>query len=146
MQRVEFIGWKTQRPNLPATDFFEQQFLMPSEYLQIYQTFEQKVNGLNQAIAERNDFASLKESITNLQIFFQTHIWMFDLDELSPASAHQMRSFNVEIDKQLRLLGMDVMFLQSAKQPSTIDQRLNHMSDRLTLLLRYCNGLLEGRK
>lgn len=120
-------------------------FSLPLEYFQTYQKLQHQVSGVSQAIADSEHSANLKASVANLQTFFQTHIWMLDLEELNPASAHQIRSFNVEIDKQLRLLSMDVMFLQAAKQPSTTDQRLNQMSDRLTLLLQYCNSLLEPK-
>ncbi|MBM0742036.1 heterocyst frequency control protein PatD [Phormidium sp. CLA17] len=118
---------------------------LPPEYSQTYQKLKQHVTEINQAIAQRTDVASLKASVADLQVFFKTHIRMLNSDELDAALAHQVQSFNVEIDKQLRLLSMDVMFLQAAKQASTADQRLNQMRDRLTLLLRYCDGLLEER-
>lgn len=118
---------------------------LPLEYFQTYQTLEQQVAEVNWAIAENPSSASLKASISALQAFFQTRIWSLDLDELDSALAHQVQSFNVEIDKQLRLLSMDVMFLQAAKQAATTEQRLNQMRDRLALLLRFCNGLLEDR-
>lgn len=117
---------------------------MPPKYFQIYQAFEQDVNGLSRAIAQREDSVTIKADVSALQAFFQTHIWILNLDELDPTLAHQVQSFNVEIDKQLRLLSMDGMFLQAAKQASTREQRLNQMGDRLTLLLRYCHGLLEA--
>lgn len=124
---------------------FEQIPTLPLGYFQTYQTLEQQVAGINQAIAENNNSASLKIDVAALQAFFQTHIRTLNLDELDPALAHQVQSFNVEIDKQLRLLSMDVMFLQAARQATTTEQRLNQMRDRLTLLLRYCNGLLENK-
>ena len=116
---------------------------LPLEYFQTYQKLQQQVTEVSQAIDDNEHAANLKASVADLQTFFQTHVWMLDLVPLNPASAHQIRSFNVEIDKQLRLLSMDAMFLQAAKQPTTIDQRLNQMRDRVTLLLQYCNGLLE---
>ncbi|MEX0271161.1 heterocyst frequency control protein PatD [Leptolyngbyaceae cyanobacterium UHCC 1019] len=116
---------------------------MPPKYFQIYQAFEQEVVGLNRAIAKNISAASLKTDIAALQAFFQAHIWALDVDELDPAVAHQVQSFNVEIDKQLRLLSMDGMFLLAAKQSKTKEQRFNQMRDRLALLLRYCNGLLD---
>ena len=118
---------------------------LPPEHFQTYQQLQQQVTEVSQAIAESEHSADLRASVTNLQAFFQTYIRVLDLDELDPAVAHKVQSFNVEIDKQLRLLSMDVMFLQAAKQPSTAEQRLNHMRDRLTLLLRYCDGLLEDK-
>ncbi len=128
---------------------FEQVPTLPPEYFQPYQTLQQQVAEVNRAIAENNNPASLKTTdlkatVADLQTFFQTDIRRLDLEVLDPAVAHQVQSFNVEIDKQLRLLSMDVMFLQAAKQPSTTEQRLNQMRDRLTLLLRYCHGLLAN--
>lgn len=123
----------------------EQMPTLPPEYFQTYQQLQQQVTEVSQAIAENKNSASLKATVADLQTFFQTHVWILDLDELDPAVAHQVQSFNVEIDKQLRLLSMDVMFLHAAKQATTTEQRLNHMRDRLTLLLRYCHGLLENR-
>jgi hypothetical protein len=125
--------------------FREQMPNLPLQYFQTYQLLEQQVTEVNRAIAENNNSASLKATVVDLQTFFQTHVRMLDLDQLDPAVAHQVQSFNVEIDKQLRFLSMDMMFLQVAMQPSTAKQRLSQMGDRLTLLLRYCHGLLEER-
>ena len=47
-------------------------------------------------------------------------------------------AIHVEINKQLRLLNTDALFLRSAKQSTTQEQRLGQMRDRLTLLERYC--------
>ncbi len=111
---------------------------------QAYRELRQEVEALSQAIAQGGcNCAQLKAALMHLQTLFQTQTQSLELDDLDPSLAHQVQSFNVEIDKQLRLLGMDVMFLQAAKQVATREQRLNQMGDRLTLLLRYCNGLLE---
>jgi hypothetical protein len=51
-------------------------------------------------------------------------------------------AIHVEINKQLRLLNTDALFLRSAKQAATQEQRLGQMRDRLTLLERYCEMIL----
>jgi hypothetical protein len=65
-----------------------------------------------------------------------------DLAGLSPRSAQQLEAFQVEINKQLKLLGVDCLFLQTAKQPQTLRDRLSQMQTRLELLERYCEGIL----
>jgi hypothetical protein len=110
---------------------------------QPYRELRQAVESLSQAIAQDDyDCTQLKPSFLHLQTLFQTKIQPLELDALEPPMAHQIQSFNVEIDKQLRLLNMDVMFLQAAKQAATTEKRLNQVRDRLMLLIRYCNGVL----
>jgi hypothetical protein len=44
----------------------------------------------------------------------------------------------VEIDKQLKMLSVDLSMLQSARKLDTWQKRHRQAGDRLTLLLRYC--------
>jgi len=37
---------------------------------------------------------------------------------------------------------MDILFLQTARQPETVRQRTEQMGDRLRLLMRYCDAVL----
>jgi len=55
----------------------------------------------------------------------------------------KVQSYQTEINKQLRLLKIDLMFLKSARQPATSEQRWKMMGDRLHLLLVYCDALLS---
>lgn len=55
----------------------------------------------------------------------------------------KVQSYQTEINKQLRLLKIDLMFLKSARQPATSEQRWNLMGDRLHLLMVYCEALLS---
>ncbi len=63
-----------------------------------------------------------------------------------PGIQNQLRSLHTEMAKQLKLLTMDVNFLQVARQPSTIQQRQTQMGDRLQQLARYCNAALSLSK
>jgi hypothetical protein len=47
------------------------------------------------------------------------------------------------MSKQLRLLAIDVMFLQGARQASTAQTRLQTISDRLTTLIQYCDAIIQ---
>jgi len=117
--------------------------MLPSARKSYYQQFQRSVEELQMTLAQAPDPGALKTAILALQTSFQTQIWNSDLQALEPKLEHQIHSINVEIDKQLRLLIMDGFFLQSARQENTIEQRKQQMRDRLSLLLRYCDGILS---
>jgi hexokinase len=54
----------------------------------------------------------------------------------------QAQPLQTEINKQLRLLETDLIFLKAARQPATLQQRHQQIQTRLTLLLRYCEAIL----
>lgn len=118
--------------------------MLPPSHLQPYETFKQSLEEVKDTLFQDTvDRGVLKEVVAKLQDYFRDQILVFDLTGLDPKAEQQIQAFHVEINKQLKLLSLDVTFLQSAKQPSTVEQRLNQASDRLTLLLRYCDALLS---
>lgn len=98
--------------------------------------------------------ATLKSAIAQLQQHFHSEILGLEDPQrlpphdlggaLDPGIAQRLRSLQVEIDKQLKLLAMDVLFLQTARQATTLDQRLQQMGDRLERVDRYCAIVLEA--
>ncbi|MBD2513725.1 heterocyst frequency control protein PatD [Nostoc sp. FACHB-973] len=66
-------------------------------------------------------------------------------EEIVPLADENWRvqSYQTEMSKQLRLLEIDVMFFQGARQASTAQTRLQTISDRLTTLIQYCNAILQ---
>lgn len=119
--------------------------MLPPGYQQPYQQLQQKVEDLQESLTSSIDSLALKTAIAALQTFFQTQIWNLNLQNLEPNLEHQVRSINVEIDKQLRLMNMDGLFLQAARQENTIEQRKQQIRDRLLLIVRYCDGLLAKK-
>ncbi len=117
--------------------------MLPPVYQQHYQQLKRRVEELQETLANDPDPSSLKMAIATVQAFFQNQIWNLSLNDLEPEIEHQIQSFNVEIDKQLRLLNMDGMFLQAARQKNTVEQRQQQIQNRLLMLIQYCNGLLE---
>ncbi len=85
-------------------------------------------------------------AIAELQRIFQVEI-LLDGDSLNSddagGMAQRLRSLNVEINKQLKLLAMDLLFLQAAQQVATVEQRRQQMGKRLEMLERYCAGAVE---
>ncbi|NJN85474.1 MAG: heterocyst frequency control protein PatD [Leptolyngbyaceae cyanobacterium SL_7_1] len=86
---------------------------------------------------------SLQTAFLEVQQLFQLHIASADLAPLDPAIATKLQSLLVEINKQLRLIGVDIMFLQAARQPPTAQKRQKQLSDRLQLLSSYCTAIRE---
>ncbi|MBD2207039.1 heterocyst frequency control protein PatD [Calothrix sp. FACHB-1219] len=78
----------------------------------------------------RQRLASLK------QLFVQQIVPLTEEDS-------KEQSYRTEMSKQLRLLEIDIMFFQGARQVSTAQARLQTISDRLTTLIRYCDAILR---
>lgn len=86
--------------------------------------------------------ADLRSLFHRLQAQFQQQVMAVDLGGLEGAIAAQIAALHTEMAKQLRLLSMDILFLQTARQPETVQQRTEQMGDRLRLLMRYCDAVL----
>jgi len=82
--------------------------------------------------------SELKERIVALQKFFGQEIVPLTVDANS-----REQSYHTEMSKQLRLLAIDVMFLQGARQTSTAQTRVKTISDRLSTLMQYCQAILQ---
>ena len=92
------------------------------------------------------DAQGLRQSFLNAQQFFVQQIVSLDNRDLEPDVEPKVRSYQTEISKQLQLLGMDVTFLQAARQQQTATVRQNQISQRLQTLIGYCNAIIEGTK
>jgi hypothetical protein len=116
---------------------------LPLLHQQRYESFQQLLEHVNQTIAVPTESAVvLKLRVAELQQFFRDQLLSLQLDELSPALQHWVQSYQVEFDKQLRLLSIDAMSLQAARQPATIVQRQRQVRDRLSTLRQYCEAVL----
>ncbi|MBW4661516.1 MAG: heterocyst frequency control protein PatD [Drouetiella hepatica Uher 2000/2452] len=109
-----------------------------------YRHFQQMLY-LLQTQLEQSDRPQLQESLAAAQTYFQEQILSVEPETFEPAEASRIYSFQVEINKQLRLLNTDLMFLQTARLSATQSQRRQQIGDRLTLLLRYCEGILDEK-
>ncbi len=116
---------------------------LPLLHQQRYEAFRQRLSHVDQTIASDKNTVALRLSVTELEQFFRHQLLSLQLDALSPATQHWLQSYQVEFDKQLRLLNLDAMLLQAARQPATIEQRQRQVSDRLSTLQQYCDAVLE---
>lgn len=118
--------------------------MLSSQQSHRYHQFQQQLVALSQRLATNQaDFTQLKSAIAELNFFFQSELASLDLAVLAPELAHFILSYQVEIDKQLRLLAVDASFLQAARQTVTVRQRQQQIRDRLSTLQRYCEAVLS---
>ncbi|NEQ43214.1 MAG: heterocyst frequency control protein PatD [Leptolyngbya sp. SIOISBB] len=97
------------------------------------------LEGLQSQVQSANvNGRSLQQQFLQAQQLYQTQLLPMLVD--SPA-AERFMAYQTEINRALRLLGLDVAFLQSAKNALTIQKRQAQMQQRLKTLLEFCQGL-----
>ncbi|MTJ47241.1 heterocyst frequency control protein PatD [Dolichospermum sp. UHCC 0259] len=79
----------------------------------------------------------LRPHLAKLQVFFSQQIV-----PLVDANSRE-QSYKTEISKQLRLLEVDMMFLQGAKQLTTLQARLKTIEERINTLIGYCQAITQ---
>jgi hypothetical protein len=129
----------------------------PAKYISLKSQFEDMKERLAQGL-EQGSIKKLLAFHTQVQDFFQTQILdaagrNYNDDEQSERrEASEMESeiseelvvaHYVEVNKQMRLLGADLTMLHAARNPDTIAKRQQQASDRLGMLISYCNALLQ---
>lgn len=116
--------------------------MLLKSYRQSCDTFRRALETLQSIATQANlDGVALQSAFLAAQQIFQLQLNSIDFNDVEPAIAHAIQSLHVEINKQLRLLAVDIMFLQAARQSITAQKRQAQMGDRLRLLLRYCDAL-----
>jgi hypothetical protein len=111
-----------------------------------YQVLRIQLENLKALLAEIYQLSSWKTEVENLE---RSHLQTLELfqteftDRISQDSPETLVSYYVEINKQLRMLGADINLLKISRQAETLHKRINQASDRLTLLLTYCDRASE---
>lgn len=118
--------------------------MLPQDISDRYQKFQLALERLEQIATEDNtDSAQLRDSFGAVQQIFQNQIASLSGDRPDSAILPRVQSYLTEIDKQMRLLLMDVMFLQAARRSETAQARLAQIRDRLHTLMEYCQALRQ---
>ncbi len=111
---------------------------------QKYQDFANVLEQLRSDISYSSlDAPILRQRTAIIQQFYLLQIIPLLEENTDSALASPILSIHTEISKQLRLLELDVMFLQSAKQATTITQRLDAVTNRLVTLVQYCQAIIQ---
>lgn len=127
--------------------------MLPELYCQVYQGLRRSVEQLKEAHdcydsqgstsqGASSWGSSIQEGFQVVQQSFQT-VLNLGLDELDSDQVAMAQSYYTEMNRQMRLLATDMVFLQAARQKASLGQRHQQIGDRIAVLLQYCNALLE---
>ncbi|MEO1209616.1 MAG: heterocyst frequency control protein PatD [Cyanobacteria bacterium J06638_20] len=115
--------------------------MLPAELKPGYAALRETLGEMQGAIASTPDPIQLQAQFKTAQTQFQQEILTPSADLALPSA---VQSAQTEVNRLMRLLGTDVTFLRSAKQADTQAKRLGQVSDRLSRLLEFCDGLLSA--
>lgn len=111
--------------------------MLTENQAQTLKQFQTAIVALDQTLnsVELNRSA-LHQEMRSLQQIFQEKIQPIQSED------YQTHSVLVEINKQMRLLNMDGMFLQTARRAETVEARIEQVRDRVKFLTNYCSAIL----
>ena len=112
--------------------------MLPTEQILMWQQLFTLLSNL-----PTDSIPELKVSLSNAIEFFESDILTQDIALLPDPIAGKMRSYLTESHRLFRLLSIDVMFMASARNPITIQQRRQAYQDKLDLLLEYCQAIIH---
>lgn len=117
--------------------------MLSEENRQQYEELSQKLAKFQNLVDRENlDKVALLDRHQELQQFFGNLIVALDKAQLSPVGESLVQSYTTEIHKQLRLVGMDITFLQASRSDRTTQMRKKAIGDRLQTIIGYCSTLL----
>jgi len=114
--------------------------VLPAELKPGYTALRETLGEMQTSAASNPEPTTLQAQFKTAQSQFQQEILVPSADLALPST---VQSAQTEVNRLMRLLGTDLTFLRSAKQADTQAKRLEQVSDRLTRLLEFCDGLLS---
>ena len=118
--------------------------MLPNLHRQAYQKLLTALQQMQQETTASNlDLAALQTSFSSLQQIFQQQILTLTTENIPPTLTSRWQSLQTEINRALRLLQTDIMFLRSSRQTTTYQQRLISIDKRLEQMIGYCQILLS---
>ncbi len=85
----------------------------------------------------------LKLALRQATELFEGQILTQNIEDIQPPNAGKMRSYLTESHRLLRLLPLDVMFVEVSRNPTTTLERRQAYQDRLELLIRYVEAVMS---
>jgi hypothetical protein len=78
-----------------------------------------------------------------VQEIFTSQILTLSNEQLDLPELSRMQSYLTEIHRLMRMLQMDMMFLQASQHRETQDQRRSVFDDRVKSLIGWCESILQ---
>lgn len=112
-------------------------------------TFTEVIDGLRCYAEHLNQVkaavgqATMVQQTGQLKTFFDQRIWPVITDIQLPKGQSQWHSATTEIHRHMRLLTVEVSFVQAAQQSHTQQQRLGQIEQRIEQLQGFTQVLIE---
>ncbi len=117
--------------------------MLPNWHLQAIAQFQHTLEKLQaSSTSEVWDVVTLKKTFEEAQQVFDS-LMQFSQEGLDPSFVSIFQSYVTESHKQMRLLQIDLRFLQASRQSTTTQQRLTQVRQRITILISYSQAMLE---
>jgi hypothetical protein len=113
-------------------------------YHQSYQELLDKLLQLQKQVGEKEiDMMAINTIYNQGQEIFKSKILRVKLDELDCNAIILIQSAQTEINKNLRLLGTELLFLASSRQAGTTQKRLDKVQRIIEQLIGYCQAVIK---
>lgn len=86
---------------------------------------------------------TLQRQVTQLQQQFQQVLAIIASVDLDPAVEQRLRPHQTEAHRRSRLLGIEAMRLQTAKQPATINRQRSQVEDHVKQLQKFVQAMVD---
>lgn len=118
--------------------------MLPKSEQKSYKNFLVSLTQLrDQVTVSDTNITKIAENFQAVQEIFQNQLLGLTTEELETSIIPSWQSIQTEIHRMLRLLGTDILFLQSSKRQETIQQRLDTIRDRTEQLIGYCQAIMR---
>jgi hypothetical protein len=111
--------------------------MLPTEQISIWQQLLTLLLNL-----PTDSIPDLNVSLREATELFEGQIRSQNLEGLTDPIAGKMRSYLTESHRLLRLLSVDVMLMEAARNPTTTQQRRQAYQAKLDLLVRYTEAAM----
>ncbi|MEO1791811.1 MAG: hypothetical protein AAFR25_06270 [Cyanobacteria bacterium J06629_19] len=110
--------------------------------------FEQSVRAL-QASVRQASTAQILEQSTQLSADFQQIIETTNEEHLNPVAenstaAQQIKTYQTEAHRRLRIIGIEAMKLKTARQPTTVERGRSQLASHLEQLGQFAQAMREA--
>ncbi|MFP4009987.1 MAG: heterocyst frequency control protein PatD [Spirulinaceae cyanobacterium] len=116
--------------------------MLPISHQQSYTELTAALENLKNAIAApQREPQILEDCDRKVQQVYQDRIVTLTAESVDGAIASRWQSLQTEINRSLRLLQTDIIFLKASRQSQTTQQRLGACLTRIDQLMKYCQEL-----
>lgn len=100
-------------------------------------------NALTHLMTLQEQLEKTDSSFLLIQTTWQQVIQRLEQEELNLNDTPRLQSIQTEIQRSVRLLTTEMLFLQSSRQNATRQQRLTGIRDRVAQLITYCQEMIK---